>query len=305
MNNNIDDNDIDLSEVITYLWSKKLKIIIFTLTISTLSVLSTFYLPNYYKSSALLEVISSNPQMSSMRSSMNGLASIAGINVPGGESANRTSFIVETLKSRDFVENLITYEDVMPSIIAAESFDHSNGRISFDENLYNSKNKEWVRNASYPYSKIPSTQEVHKELNEKILVVSVDKRTGYITISIEHISPIFAKEFLDIIIDELNKVSREKDLKESQEALNFLKTEASKATLSPLNESISRLIESKLETQMMAQIHEDYLLRYIDSPFIPEKKSWPKRSNILVISVFVSFLSILFFFLLRFFYSRR
>lgn len=299
------DNDIDLLEIVSHLWLKKFTIALFTISITTISVVSSYFLPNFYKSSALLEVASGSSQMSSASASMSGLASMAGITLPASTSGDSTSFIVETLQSRDFVRNLISYDGVLPSLMAAESFDAASKKINFDDSLYDAKEDVWIREVSYPYSKIPSILEVHKELNEKVLSVSVDKKTGYITLSIEHISPVFAQSFIFIIIDELNKVSRNKDLKESEEAINFLKKEASKSSLSPLNNSISRLIESKLETQMMAQIHEDYLLRFIDKPYLPEKKSWPKRTNILLISFFVSLLSILFYFTINFFTHKK
>tara|TARA_B110000908_G_C10057137_1_gene358888 strand:+ start:20 stop:736 length:717 start_codon:yes stop_codon:yes gene_type:complete len=235
---------------------------------------------------------------------MSGLASMAGISVPSSGQTNSTAFIIETLKSRKFVKNLIKYDDVLPSIMAPKSFNHKTGEILFNPKLYNSSEKKWVRKQAYPYKTKPSSLEVHKELNDNILEVSVDKKTGYIIVSIEHISPIFAHDFLRTIIEELNMVSREKDLRESQEAINFLKLEASKSALSPLNNSISRLIESKLETQMMAQIHEDYLLRFIDPPYFPEKKSWPSRTNILIISFLMSFILSIFSFLILYFVNE-
>ena len=299
------DNEIDLFEIFAYLWLKKITIAIFTISITVISVASSYFLPNFYKSSALLEVASVSSQMSSVSSPMSGLASMAGISMPGSASGDSTSFIVETLQSRDFIKNLITYDEVLPSLMAAKSFDTASKKINFDSNLYDAKKDVWIREVGYPYSKTPSILEVHKEFNEKVLGVSVDKKTGYITISIEHISPVFAQSLIFIIIDELNKVSRNKDLKESEEAINFLKNEALKSSLSPLNNSMSRLIESKLETQMMAQIHEDYLLRFIDKPYLPEKKSWPRRTSILIISFFVSFLSILFYFTINFLINKK
>ena len=278
------DNEIDLFEIFAYLWLKKIIIAIFTISITVISVASSYFLPNFYKSSALLEVASGSSQMSSVSSSMSGLASMAGISLPGSASGDSTSFIVETLQSRDFIKNLITYDEVLPSLMAAKSFDTASKKINFDSNLYDAKKDVWIREVGYPYSKTPSILEVHKEFNEKVLGVSVDKKTGYITISIEHISPVFAQSLIFIIIDELNKVSRNKDLKESEEAINFLKNEASKSSLSPLNNSISRLI---------------------DKPYLPEKKSWPRRTSILIISFFVSFLSILFYFTINFLINKK
>ena len=54
----------------------------------------------------------------------------------------------------------------------------------------------------------------------------------------------------------------------------------SKTSLVDIRESIHKLIEVQLETQMLAKINEDYILVEIDPPFIPEKKSKPSRAPI-------------------------
>ena len=50
----------------------------------------------------------------------------------------------------------------------------------------------------------------------------MDIETGYLTISVEHYSPIYAKDLLNTIIDELNSLVREQDLLKSTKSLNYL-----------------------------------------------------------------------------------
>ena len=55
--------------------------------------------------------------------------------------------------------------------------------------------------------------------------------------------------------------------------------------------SIGKLIEGQLEKLMIAQISEEYFLKSIEPPFVPEEKSSPQR---LVIVTLFSLFSIIF-----------
>ena len=71
-------------------------------------------------------------------------------------------------------------------------------------------------------------------------------------------------------------------MEESKQGLEYLTSELSKTPFVAIKESINALIEVQLETQMMAQINQDYILTEIEPPFIPEQKSKPSRSFICV-----------------------
>ena len=108
-------------------------------------------------------------------------------------------------------------------------------------------------------------------------------KTNLITISVEHISPIFAKEFLELIINESNELLRNKDLRESSAAIAFLNTEIPKSSLITMKDAISKLVQSQLEKQMLSRINTEYILKIIEPPFIPEKKSRPSRALICIL----------------------
>jgi LPS O-antigen subunit length determinant protein (WzzB/FepE family) len=50
-----------------------------------------------------------------------------------------------------------------------------------------------------------------------------------------------------------------------------------------MKDAINQLVLSKLETPMMAKISAEYILKIIELPFVPEKKSQPKRSFIVIL----------------------
>ena len=129
---------------------------------------------------------------------------------------------------------------------------------------------------------IPSYLEAHKKYIG-MLSIAQNKKTGFISISIEHLSPVFAKDFLELIIRESNELLRKKDMEESKQGLEYLTSELSKTPFVEIKGSINALIEVQLETQMMAQINQDYILVEIEPPFIPEKKSKPSRAFICMV----------------------
>ena len=50
-----------------------------------------------------------------------------------------------------------------------------------------------------------------------------------------------------------------------------------------MKDAINQLVLSKLEMQMMAKISSEYVLKIVEPPFVPEKKSQPKRSLIVIV----------------------
>ena len=121
------------------------------------------------------------------------------------------------------------------------------------------------------------------------LTVNYAQQHDIIMLSVEHISPVFAQEFLDLIIREVDNLLRQKDLQRSSDALAYLTSEISKTSLVAMKSSMNQLIQSQLETQMMANISTNYVLNIIEPPFIPEKKFKPSRSLISSLGVMLGF----------------
>ena len=297
--NNEDTPYIDINTLLKYLWRGKYIILITTLVFSLISVFYALSIPNYYKSSALLKVAGQDSS-SSIMSQYSGLASIAGISLPSNGSQNDAYLATATLKSRDFLSHLIKLDDeIVPALIATKDYDIISSNIIFDENSYDVSKNQWIRKPSFPFKTIPSNIEVYEKYINEVLSTSIDKQSGYISISIQHISPKFAYKFLNLIISEINALSRANDLESSKSALDYLYLEASKNSIASIDLSISNLIETQLKTQMMAQVSDEYLLKIIDEPYIPELKNGPNRKSIAFIGFFIgvlisSFASIIF-----------
>lgn len=298
--NQVFEDEIDLRELFEVLWTNKIRIIVITGLISFSSIVISLMMTNYYTSESVL--IARDQQDSGSLSDFSGVASLVGVDLSGdGASVFK---VLEIIQSREFTKHLITFDNVLPSIMAAESYDTSSKKIIFDPEIYDEESKTWTREPSANGNVIPSHLEAHREYADMLSVMK-DKITGLISIKIEHVSPVFAHDFLSLIIQEANNLNREIDVKTTTKALTYLKTELSQTPQVEIKKSISKLIENQLETKMMASIYDDYILIPLEPPFIPDKKSGPVRSLIVILSTLLAGIFSVMYVLIRHYFSDR
>lgn len=298
--NQVFEDEIDLRELFEVLWTNKIRIIVITGLISFSSIVISLMMTNYYTSESVL--IARDQQDSGSLSDFSGVASLVGVDLSGdGASVFK---VLEIIQSREFTKHLITFDNVLPSIMAAESYDTSSKKIIFDPEIYDEESKTWTREPSANGNVIPSHLEAHREYADMLSVMK-DKITGLISIKIEHVSPVFAHDFLSLIIQEANNLNREIDVKTTTKALTYLKAELSQTPQVEIKKSISKLIENQLETKMMASIYDDYILIPLEPPFIPDKKSGPVRSLIVILSTLLAGIFSVMYVLIRHYFSDR
>ena len=279
--NQTDATKNEFNVVLEILWNNKFYIMFGTLFICLCFIIYAYKLPNKYQSSAILSIASSQESPSSSASGLSSLASLAGISsISDGEDSS--SLAIETIRSRILLKRILDSNNFINKLYAAESFDMNSEKIIYDNDIYNDSLNKWIE-------KEPSLLEVHKLYLQDILSIGKDKRTGFINISITHQSPIFAKNLIEIIVLECNKLVKEKDLKESSDALDYLYNFSGETSIQEVKKSINSLIESNLKTQMYANISNYYLLEYLDPPLIPEEKISPRRSMIAILGFVLGF----------------
>jgi uncharacterized protein involved in exopolysaccharide biosynthesis len=139
-----------------------------------------------------------------------------------------------------------------------------------------------VREVSYPYQTKPSLQEAHEEFLE-LLALGEDKQSGFVTLSVQHESPVVAKEWAELLIDRINEEIRAEDVGEAEASIAFLEAQREQTSLVSLDEVFAQLIEEQTKTIMLANVSKDYVFDIIDPPVVPELKSKPSRALICVL----------------------
>jgi uncharacterized protein involved in exopolysaccharide biosynthesis len=277
------DDEIDLKEIFIVLWSGKWLISAVTGTAAVISVAVAVSLPNIYIASALLAPAeSSGGGLSGLMKQYGGLASLAGVSLPGGEEGSRAQLGMQLMQSRAFIGDFVERRDILPELMAVESWDAGSGDIVFDPESYDVVSEKWVRDVKPPKSMKPSAQEAHKAF-AKVLGVSQDKKTGYVTISIEHHSPAVAAQWVNWLIEDINTVVKAQDVDEATKSIEYLTQQIANTSLADLQAMFFELIQSQTETVMLAEVRPEYVFKTIDPAVVPEEESEPSRALICVL----------------------
>ena len=288
------DQIIDLRDYLVVLWEKRIRIIIYSSLFALASVVYSLVLSNYYTSESVLQVNQQegvNPNLGQFAS----LSSLAGLNF-GLMDSDKSAQAMALIESRTFLKHLMNFENVLPSLMASESYDKDNGRLIFDENFYDSETKKWKENSVFKNDK-PTYLETYKTYSKTIYVKQLN--SGFISLKVEHLSPYFAQEFLQLIIEQVNFLMRQEEIMRTERAREYLEKQLGINQLVEVNSAISYLIENNLKKEVAAKLDEFYVLKPIEEPFVPEKKSKPYRALISILGTVLGFIFSCIFILVR------
>lgn len=279
------DGEIDLTELFSVIWQGKWLICAITSLFAVASVALALYLPNIYKSEALLEPAAQEQDaLGGLASQFGGLASLAGINLGGGGSVDKTMLAMEIMKSHAFTTKFIDKHQLLVELMAAKGWDPVSNTLVIDEDIYDVNSKTWVRKAVAPFTVIPSDQEAYIEF-QKAITVSQDKTTAMVSISVEHFSPHVAKQWVDWLVEAINLEMKTRDLAEAQKSIGYLEKQLETTKLSELQNVLYQIIEEQTKTIMFAEIREQYAFKTIDPALVPQLKAKPKRAIICILGV--------------------
>jgi len=271
------DGEIDLREFFSVLWQGKYIIFLSITFLSLIGVVYSLYLPNIYKSEALLNPVNTSNAISKSLQNYAGLAGLAGVSFPSTSNESNSPKAIKKLSSLSFFENKVLPNIFLPDLMAIKSWDPMSNTLNYEKNIYNSDLNLWVRDYSYPFSQTPSAQESFMVFKKNNLNISEDKNTGFVTLSMKHQSPFIAKQWIEIMVDQVNAFYRQKDKSESEKAINYLNKKILIANISEVKEAIAQILEEETKKLTLIEANEYYVFEYIDPPAVMEKKSEPKR----------------------------
>lgn len=295
------DDEIDLRELFGVLWGNKIKIIGITAVFAVVSVIYALSVPNQYKASALLAPAQQQSGgLSGALGQLGGLASLAGVSIGGGESSE-AQVAQEIMKSWSFIEGFIADNDLAVEVYAAEGWSRESNQLKFDNDVYAVKTKTWlVENDNIGRLGPPTSWQLFEKFSE-MLVVSEDKKSGLISISIEYYSPQIAKQWLDLYISSINKHMQARQVVKVSNNIEYLEAQIEKTSITEMQEVFYTIIEEQIKSQMLAEASPDYAFVAVSPSMVPEEKSQPKRALICILGTLLGgILSVLTVFVLHF-----
>lgn len=265
--------ETDLVALATRIWQGRLVVISVAAIVTVLAVAYALLADQWYRARVVLvpSDVKSMRGMSGALGSLGavgGLASLAGITLGADDNAEPLA----VLTSRDFTRDFITDLNLLP-VLFADDWDAAAGRWK------DADPDDW-----------PDMYDAIKLFDEDVRYVKEDKKTKLITLSIEWKDRKLAADWANLLVRRLNERMRQRALKEAESHIAYLKQELATADVVPLQQSIGRVLESELQTAMLARVSEEFAFRVVDSADPPKWRAWPKRTQVVVLGAILGVL---------------
>ena len=280
LNNNYDD-EIDLRELFHVLWDKRFYIGAITSIFSLISIIYALMLPNIYQSQAVMMPMEANQGMSGMLGQYSGMASLAGISLPS-EAGSKAQEAIARIESFEFFSNSFLPHIKLENLMAVKKWNQASNTLTYDASAFNSESRQWLRKVKPPTSTIPSLQKAYKQY-QAIMSVNEDKKTSFVTLSVEHKSPVIAQQWVEIMMDQIDQVMRDQDRQTALQSIAYLNSLAPTVNYEEISKTLASLQQEQMKRLMMVEANENYIFKVLDSPIVPEMKVKPKRSLIVIL----------------------
>ena len=277
-------DEIDLQELFYVLLQGKWIIVSITAFVSIIGVIYSLTLPNIYESKALLAPVNSSNSITGALQGYSGLAGLAGISLPSAPDGGNSVKAMKKIRSLSFFEDNILKNIFLPDLMAVKSWNPNTNILAYDESIYKINSRTWVRGISYSRQQIPSAQESFKVFTTRHLSLSEDKNSGFITLSIKHQSPFVAKQWAELVINEVNTFYRQKDRSESEKAVSYLNQQILTTGLTEIKQVMAQLLQEETKKLTLIEANQFYVFDYIDPPAVMEQKSEPGKALICILA---------------------
>ncbi|WP_062567250.1 Wzz/FepE/Etk N-terminal domain-containing protein [Pseudoalteromonas arabiensis] len=301
--NNAD--ELDIREIFIAIRQGKWLIILITACFAIASVFYAVNQPNIYKSEALLAPVEQDSKsgLGALAGQFGGLASLAGVNLGINSRVDKTKMALAVLKSRQFVGNFIEKHGILPELMAVKSWDKNTNSLIYNEDLFNPATNEWLNDPASPDALKPSKQKAYKVFTN-IFNTEVSSDTGMVILSVEHVSPYIAQQWVNWLVADINEAMKERDVIEANESTQFLTAQLEQTKVADIRSVLYKLVEEQAKTIMFANVRDEYVFKTIDPAVVPELKFKPKRALICVLGVILGGMVSVFFVLTHYFIRR-
>ncbi|NCO14470.1 MAG: LPS O-antigen length regulator [Thiomicrospira sp.] len=285
-----EDDEIDLAELWAALYQRKILILGLAAGLAVLVAIYSLTLPNQYKASALLAPASSESG-GGLASQYGGLASLAGISLPKGETTTAQTAMA-VMQSRKFLSEFIA-ENKLKQQLFFKQWDADNAEWVQSFSLIGTI-KGWFASDA-PAGPLYEGQEVLEpgepsmwntvKLFSGMLSISEGKDDGMITVSIEWTDPVQARDWVTALINRVNTQMRVQQIEESQKTIDYLQEQLQKTQLVEIKTVAYKLIEQNMKNMTLAKTQQNFVFKVIDPAVVPEEKSAPKRSLMVAVAL--------------------
>jgi uncharacterized protein involved in exopolysaccharide biosynthesis len=287
------EDEIDLMELARTIWKGK-KLIIWIAVIVTLATAAlSLTMTNIYTVEAILKPVSSKDgggRLSSLASQFGGMASLAGITMPGASSSAE---LVHLLKSNVLSKNIIERYNLLPVLFPKQwdeekkAWKKTSGGFSLNPLALISKIRPTDLNAPKKDPGVPDMWDGIRALDQNVKI-NYNMKEDIITITVNFRDPEIAARIANYFIASLNDLMSSEAKRAAITNREYLEKQLLETNDVIVQQKIYNLIAEKIETMMMAEVKEGFAFKVLDPPMAPDQKSKPKRAQMVLVAFMVS-----------------
>lgn len=241
------DDEIDLSLVFMRLWAARRWMIACVIVSTAVFAAYAFLSTRIYAATTVFISASSDRSGlgDSLRGSIGGIASLAGINLGSlGGAGAETQEALAVLKSRQFTEAFINERQLMPKFFPDQ----------WDESA-----KSWK-----PGQRQPTPAKAYKYFDTEVRSIVENKKTGLIELRINWKDRNEAAAWANELLDRVNQEMRRRAMVSAEASVGYLERELKSTDQVATREAINRLIEAQVRQRMLANVTQEYAFRVVD-----------------------------------------
>jgi uncharacterized protein involved in exopolysaccharide biosynthesis len=225
-------------------WLIAISTVLITATVAALSVV----LPKKYTATVTVAPVSASSSdlgasgISSLLSQMGGLASLAGISVPGGDEKSQN---IAILQSEGLTQRFIRTYGLLPAL--------------------SKRNKQ-----------ADSLWKADVYFRGKVRQVTTDPKSGLVSLGVTWTDPEQAAQWANAMVRMTNDYIRDNAIAETQRNIAYLNDQASKTDQIGVKQAIYSILQEEIKRQMLAKGSNEYALKVIDPAIAPERATSPR-----------------------------
>ncbi len=213
-----------------------------------------------YRAQVLLAPVQSERAtgaLGAVTSQFGDLASLTGLSLPNA-SNNRAVHLAQ-MTSRRFTQTFLATHNLLP-LLYPKRWDQLHARWRSEEGF-----------------RAPTSDEAFTYFDRRIRKIRDDRKTGLVTLSIEWRDRQQAADWANQMVADINEEIRQREINQSQLALEYLNRELTKSPPVGLREALVRLMETHVKSIMMANARRDFAFQVIDPAVVPDEDRyvWP------------------------------
>jgi uncharacterized protein involved in exopolysaccharide biosynthesis len=185
----------------------------------------------------------------------------------GGNTADRTNVAMSLVNSDEFLMSFIEQRHLLPQLFPRN-------QIATMLHLSSAPSTSW-RGA--------------ERFRGQVLELVENKKTGLVEISVVWPDPVYGAGMLTALVESVNERLRERQIRELQRSIDYLKTQLAAATNVEVRQAISKVLESRLSEASLVGTREDFALKFVARPAITPRGEFasPRPVRVLILATTV------------------